>query len=181
MSILREVTEEKHRRVENLPFIQYLLKGEITKEHYVFYLYEMLQVYMMLENFSKRAGLFNGLDGLERTQNIEDDLKELDPDHYHKLCDSTQKYLDYLLELFHSENKEQLFAHVYVRHLGDMYGGKLIARIVPGSGKWYQFEDRSALVKEFNNRLKLNHAGEALKAFDFWEEIFKEMWIKLPK
>ena len=181
MSILREVTEEKHRRVENLPFIQYLLKGNITKEHYVFYLYEMLQVYMMLENFSKRAGLFNGLDGLERTQNIEDDLKELDPDHYHKLCDSTQKYLDYFLELFHSENKEQLFAHVYVRYLGDMYGGKLIARIVPGSGKWYQFEDRSALVKEFNNRLKLNHAGEALKAFDFWEEIFKEMWIKLPK
>ena len=181
MSILREVTEEKHRRVENLPFIQYLLKGNITKEHYVFYLYEMLQVYTMLENFSKRAELFDGLDGLERTQNITDDLKELDANHSHKLCDSTQKYIDYLLELFHSENKEQLFAHVYVRHLGDMYGGKLIARIVPGSGKWYQFEDRPKLVKEFNNRLKLNHAGEALKAFDFWEEIFKEMWIKLPK
>jgi len=36
-------------------------------------------------------------------------------------------------------------------------------------------------VKEFNKRLKLEHAGEALKAFDFWEQIFTEMWIKLPK
>lgn len=181
MSILREVTEEKHRRVENLPFIQYLLKGNITKEHYVFYLYEMLQVYKLLENLSDRAFLFEGLDGLQRTQNIEEDLKELDENHSHKLCDSTQEYLDYLLELFHSENRSKLFAHVYVRHLGDMYGGKLIARIVPGSGKWYQFDDRASLVKEFNNRLKLEHANEALKCFDYWEEIFKEMWIKLPK
>lgn len=181
MSILREVTEEKHRRVENLPLIQYLLKGNITKEHYVFYLYEMLQVYKLLESLSRSAGLFKGLDGLDRTQNILDDLLELDENHQHKICDSTQEYLDYLSRLFKSNDREQLFAHVYVRHLGDMYGGKLIARMVPGSGKWYQFENRSPLIREFNNRLKLEHANEALKAFDFWENIFKEMWTKLPK
>lgn len=181
MSILREVTEAKHRKVENLPFIQYLLKGNITKEHYVYYLYEMLQVYKLLEELSKRAGLFKDLDGLERTDRIKEDLKELDENHIHRLSVSTNKYLDYLTELFNSENKNHLFAHVYVRHLGDMYGGKLIARIVPGSGKWYQFDNRGELVKKFNERLKLEHANEALKAFDFWEDIFKEMWQNLPK
>lgn len=181
MSILRSVTEEKHRRVEQLPFIQYLLKGNITKEHYVYYLYEMLQVYKSLEGLAIRAKLFEGLDGLERTQFIMDDLNELDPNHFHKLGDNTQKYLDYLFELYHSDNYKQIFAHVYVRHLGDMYGGKLIARVVPGSGKWYQFDNRPELVKTFNDRLQLEHANEALKAFDFWEKIFKEMWDKLHK
>lgn len=181
MSILREVTEEKHRRVEGLPFIQYLLKGNITKEHYIYYLYEMLQVYSLLEQLSNNINLFEGLDGLERTQRIMDDLRELDPKHEHVLGKHTVKYMDYLYDLYMSENKDQLFAHVYVRHLGDMYGGKLIARIVPGSGEWYKFDNRAELVKEFNNRLKLEHANEALKAFDFWEQIFKEMWINLPK
>jgi heme oxygenase len=181
MSILREVTDEKHRRVENLPFIQYLLRGEITKEHYIYYLYEMLQVYSVLEDFSKKAGLFGGLDGLERTYRIQQDLNELNPNHEHVLGDHTVRYMDYLYELYRSENNHQLFAHVYVRHLGDMYGGKLISRIVPGSGEWYKFDNRGELVKEFNKRLKLEHAGEALKAFDFWEQIFTEMWIKLPK
>lgn len=181
MSILRTVTEEKHRRVEQLPFIQYLLKGDITKEHYIYYLYEMLQVYSVLESLSKSNGLFDGLDGLERTEKMQQDLNELDAKHEHVLGDQTVKYIDYLHDLSKSKNKDQLFAHVYVRHLGDMYGGKLIARIVPGSGEWYKFDNRAELVKEFNNRLQLEHANEALKAFDYWEQIFKEMWTKLPK
>jgi len=181
MSILREITAEKHRKVEDAPFVQYLLKGNITKEHYVVYLYEMIYIYDRLESLASKAGLLEGLDGLARTKRIVEDLEELDPEYQSILTDSTFDYLAYLNNLYNSDRKNDLFAHIYVRHLGDMYGGKLISRVVPGSGKWYEFDNRPELVKAFNNKLSLDHADEALVAFGYFENIFNDLWLKIHK
>ena len=78
-----------------------------------------------------------------------------------------------------SEHSKQLFAHVYVRHMGDLYGGKLIARRVPGTGRWYQFENRSELVKAFNERITVDLADEAQIAFDHYKNIFQELWTRI--
>ena len=66
MSVLREITHEKHMAVENLPFIQYLLGGKITEPDYVIYLAEMLAIYQRLEHLAIHAGLFDGLEDLPR-------------------------------------------------------------------------------------------------------------------
>lgn len=179
MSILREVTLEKHQTVEALPFVQYLLRGGITQEHYVVYLAEMAEIYHHLETLAREAGLLDGLDGLPRAARIRQDLEELSPGHETSLCDSTQRYLEYLTELAGSDRSQDLFAHVYVRHLGDMYGGKLIARAVPGSGRWYEFDNRADLVKQFNARLSMDLAPEALVAFDHFGNIFQDLWTKI--
>jgi heme oxygenase len=78
--------------------------------------------------------------------------------------------------LFASPNRKQLFSHVYVRHMGDLYGGKLIARRVPGAGLWYEFDNRAELVKKFNERITLDLADEALVAFDHYANIFQDLW-----
>jgi len=181
MSILREITAEKHQRVEDTPFVQYLLKGNITEKDYIIYLYEMMHIYYELETLARKAGLLEGLDGLERTTRICLDLEELDPNFESTLTDSTTAYIKYLNDLYNSDKQEQLFAHVYVRHLGDMYGGKLISRVVPGSGKWYEFDNRAELVKAFNKKLSLNLADEALVAFGHFENIFNDLWSKIHK
>jgi len=177
MSILREITAEKHKTVEELPFIQYLLKGEINESHYVIYLHEMMHIYRAIEEHSSDVGLLDGMEGIKRSDAIYQDLQELHPDYESQLLPSTFVYLNYLKQLRESDSNRLLFAHVYVRHLGDLYGGKLISRNVPGSGKWYEFEDRPTLVKEFNSRLSLELADEANKAFDFFERIFKDLWV----
>jgi heme oxygenase len=87
--------------------------------------------------------------------------------------------LIYLDQLAKSDHPNQLFAHVYVRHMGDLYGGKLIARGVPGSGRWYQFENRSDLAKAFNERITLDLADEAIVAFDNYNNIFQELWTRI--
>jgi heme oxygenase len=87
--------------------------------------------------------------------------------------------LQYLANLAASDRSADLFAHVYVRHLGDMYGGKLIARMVPGSGRWYEFENRSDLVKAFNAKLTMDLADEALVAFDYFANIFRDLWARI--
>jgi heme oxygenase len=141
----------------------------------------MIYIYDRLESLASKAGLLEGLDGLERTKRIAEDLKELDSNYESILTDSTFSYLAYLDKLYKSDRKNDLFAHIYVRHLGDMYGGKLISRVVPGSGKWYQFDNRPELVKAFNNKLSLDHADEALVAFGHFENIFNDLWLKIHK
>lgn len=181
MSVLREITQQRHQAVENLPFIQYLLHGNITEPDYVIYLAEMLAIYQHLENLATQAGLFEGLEELPRADRMSRDLDELAPGHVIDLCPGTKTYLKYLSDLADSPRKNQLFAHVYVRHMGDLYGGKLIARRVPGSGLWYEFDNRGELSKKFNERITLDLADEALVAFDQYANIFKDLWTRIHK
>lgn len=179
MSILREVTNEKHQWVENLPFIQYLLHGEITQEHYVIYLAEMTEIYRHLETLAALEGLLDDMPELPRANRMWEDLQELAPGYRAELTPATRAYLLYLNELFASDRSDQLFAHVYVRHLGDMYGGKLIARRVPGTGRWYEFDNRADLVKRFNAHLSMELADEAIVAFDWFGKIFQDIWQRI--
>jgi len=179
MSVLREITQERHQAVEDLPFIQYLLHGNISQEHYVIYLAEMLAIYQHLEALATQAGLFAGLEQLPRADRMRQDLEELSPGHEIKLGNTTREYLEYLTDLSHTDRAADLFAHVYVRHMGDLYGGKLIARRVPGSGRWYEFDNRAELSKRFNERITLELADEALLAFDCYGKIFQELWSRI--
>ena len=62
--------------------------------------------------------------------------------------------------------------------MGDLYGGKMISRVVPGTGRWYQFENRAELSRAFNERITLNLADEALVSFEYFGNIFKDMWAR---
>lgn len=179
MSILRQATQKKHEAVEALPFIQYLLHGKITTEHYIIYLAEMTEIYRRLEFLALHAGLLDNMPELPRTSRMEEDLEELAPGYAVELTNATKEYLAYLTNLSNSSDPRQLFAHVYVRHLGDMYGGKLISRAVPGAGRWYEFDNRADLVKRFNDALTEDLTAEALVAFDHFGNIFQDLWNKI--
>ena len=53
MSILRDYTNAKHREAEAKPFVQYLLHGNITPEHYALYLRQMSVIYGAIEYFAE--------------------------------------------------------------------------------------------------------------------------------
>jgi heme oxygenase len=178
MTILREVTREKHSEVENLPLIQKLLHGELTEQQYVSYLYELYFVYGAIERFAEFAGVLDGLTDICRFHRIKKDLEELHFGYRHELCNSTIDYIRHLAELC-ANKPDSILAHVYVRHMGDLYGGKIIARIVPGSGNCYMFEDRPKLIKEFNAKLYEDLGEEANIAFQHFSNIFTELGIKI--
>ena len=174
MTILREITHAKHREVEALPMIQCIMQGPTT-EQYTHYLYELKEIYKVIEGLAKEAGILNDLNGIERYQLICEDLEELDPSFKRDLMPATLRYINHLYATSY-HNPHLLLAHVYVRHMGDLYGGKLMARVVPGSGKAYQFEDRPGIIKVFNDKLTLDLGDEANLAFNYFIEIFDELW-----
>lgn len=179
MTILREITNAKHREVEALPLIQTIMQGKVTKEQYVCYLFELANIYEVLERLAKQHKILDGLEGIERTQRLFNDLKELDNTYCRNLTPSTVNYIDYLNTL--ALDKDQcylLLAHIYVRHMGDLYGGKLMARVVPGSGTAYEFDDRPGIIKKISQKLTLDLGKEANKAFDFYIKIFTELYAQ---
>jgi hypothetical protein len=59
--------------------------------------------------------------------------------------------------------------------MGDLAGGQMIAKRVPGSGKYYQFEDPDTLKAAIRERLSDDMADEAKLCFQFAKEFFEEM------
>jgi heme oxygenase len=73
------------------------------------------------------------------------------------------------------DQPERLMAHIYVRHMGDLAGGQMISKKVPGAGRMYQFEDPEALKIAIRERINDDMADEAKVCFEFATQLFKEM------
>lgn len=181
MSILRDYTNDKHRAVESHPFVQMMINGELTKKQHAMFLQQMYYVYRDIEYYGEMAGLFHDMRSIKRKDAIKEDIIELGYPllNSDEIFPSTQAYRNHILDLYYGKKGDQILAHVYVRHMGDLYGGKMIARKVPGSGKAYQFDDRPGLIKALDAKLTMDILDEALLAFDMSEAMFEDMLNKV--
>jgi heme oxygenase len=139
----------------------------------------MSVVYGAIEYFAEMSFLLLDLKDIKRTSYIYDDLYELGHTVIEPILPATEKYRQHIVDLYYSDRKKDIFAHVYVRHMGDLYGGKAISKRVPGSGKAYQFEDRPGLIKAIDAKLSFDLVDEALKGFDLSMGIFDELQEKI--
>jgi heme oxygenase len=73
------------------------------------------------------------------------------------------------------EDKEEFLAHLYVRHFGDMYGGQMIKKRNPGSGKMYDFNNVEELKTTVRAMLNDDMADEANTCFEFAMQLFEEL------
>lgn len=173
---LRDLTSAKHTEAEKTEYAKYLLSGNITKEHYRIYLYNMVQVYHQLETYGKAAGLFSDLPGLDRLMAIWEDYNELSENELlpPTITQAAMDYSEYLSKLS-AERPQDLMAHIYVRHMGDLFGGQMIKKKVPGSGKFYEFENRTELITKVREKLDDSMGAEANVAFDYAIAIMREL------
>ena len=71
---------------------------------------------------------------------------------------------------------DKLMAHVYVRHMGDLSGGQMIAKRVPGQGRMYKFDKGHDELKEIvRSKLNDDMADEAKLCFDFATKMFVQL------
>jgi heme oxygenase len=88
------------------------------------------------------------------------------------LCQVVADYTEYVL---HMRDKDEFLAHIYVRHFGDMYGGQMIKKRNPGSGKMYEFNDVEQLKTTVRKMLHDDMADEANICFQFAMQLFEEL------
>ena len=174
---LREITKDLHTDAERTQFAKKLLSGEISREDYANYLYQMLLVYGPIENSCRSQGLLKNLPDIERAFFIYQDFIEIaGKDYQYKWLSSTIAYHNYLLELAMDKDRRHLMkAHMYCRHMGDLFGGQMIAKKVPGQGRFYQFKNPQELKEAIRAELTDDLGDEARVAFEWAIKIMREL------
>ena len=170
---LKELTCEHNKNAERQKFVKELMSGNILKERYATLLFNLHPQYNILETFAR---LYNLLD-TRRAPAIHADYHELwneTEEFQPKVMPVVKEYMDHIMSI--QEDPDKLMAHIYVRHMGDLSGGQMIAKKVPGSGTMYQFEEDVEILKEkIRARLDDSMAEEAKIAFDFATKLFQQM------
>jgi heme oxygenase len=166
---LKEAIKEKHDIAENHRFVKLLLSGDITVPIYADYLQNQLICYAHLEKAANAFGMFKDIDGIKRAELIQRDFLELL--HPAKIYQSSIDYIKHI----DSTPAHLLWAHIYARHFGDMYGGQIIKKVTPGNGTMYEFENRQELIAKVREKLSDDLADEANTALDFSLRLFDEI------
>ncbi len=172
---LKELTYEHHRNAERQKFVKTLMGGSIPPKVYAEFLYNQYVAYNILEVCAMAEGVLNDLPDIRRAPKILEDFQELwgkdaEPP---KPKPSIQKYVDHIMSI--KEDPEKLMAHIYTRHMGDLSGGQMIKKRIPGEGRLYMFTDPDNLKTAIRSKLNDNMADEAKICFEYATELFKEM------
>jgi heme oxygenase len=179
---LKDLTHDAHKEAETKPFVKILFSGKIDPKLYALYLknqhpcYEIVEVCAMMY-----PGLLGKTSDARRAPSINSDFEELwdrEVDGEPTMLPVVKRYIDYIMSI--KDDPKKLLAHIYVRHFGDMAGGQMISKRVPGSGRMYQFNDADSLKAHIREKLSDDMADEAKICFQFAGELFEEMMTLVP-
>lgn len=172
---LKDLTWEHHKYAETRPFVKVLFSGKITPEAYATYLFNQHKCYDLLEAIAMMHGLMNDYPTIRRAPAILEDFNELWTSADLPVeVPSVGKYHAHLMSI--KDDPKKILAHLYVRHFGDLSGGQMIAKRVPGAGKYYQFDGDTTEIKNIL-RAKLDDslADEAAVCFKFAADLFDDL------
>ncbi|KAG0335279.1 hypothetical protein BG004_000059 [Podila humilis] len=170
---LKEGTKSVHAEAERSKFVRYFFKGEISAATYGRFLISLYQVYTALEkaldankdNASLQLIYFPV--ELSRKASLEEDLEFFNGPEWRDMLSpvspAQQGYID-AIERCSNTKPELLLAHSYVRYLGDLSGGQILAKklqkyndLPEGKGvAFYNFdliEDKEGFKDNFRKRL----------------------------
>ena len=178
---IKELTLEQHKNAERQDFVRMLMSGHIDEKLYAIYLYNQLQCYSILEKYGMHNSLFRDTPNLLRAEHIHYDYKSFGIDTP-EITKSTKEYMEHIETI--QDEAMKLYAHIYVRHMGDLSGGQLIMKKTPGPNRYYKFKhkevgDYKRIVKDtintYLNVYEHSVLPEAKMCFGSATKLFIEM------
>lgn len=187
MNNLKELTKDIHRKAESRPWAKLMLSGDMEPIHYGTYLWNQLAIYTALENRALEKRVLDEWTAkrIRRMHYIYDDLNYYPS--VQKRFPSTHAYEKYVSKI----QSDEIWAHIYVRHFGDMFGGQMIKKKLPKPKPWmekmppseyanpghmyYFFEDRAELITKIRSNLKDSMLEECNYVFQSAINLFTDL------
>jgi heme oxygenase len=164
---LKDLTKDKHAIAENTKFMKAVFARTLPKLLWQDFTFQKFIWYREIENAAKTFGLLENLPGIERVAKLNEDYATIltkEPKTYFVVKSVATDYADYIKTL----NKDQVLAHLYVWHVGDMMGGQMIKKIITDEPTTHlDFDDVPGLLKNLRPMLSDELADEANVAFDW--------------
>lgn len=175
---LKAATRTLHARAERSGVMADLLSRTIEREAYVALLANLRAIYDAME--SAPGGLLLP-SPLARSAALEADLRAFGGPAP-AVVPATRDYVQRLRAL-HGAHSHRLWAHVYVRCLGDLHGGQILGRLVrehfaldgADGTRFYDFGDDDR-VRELRDALRTQLASLALDAVLADEVVAEAVW-----
>lgn len=171
MSSLKEQTAQKHQQAEQTPFMKAVFKKTLPRSVWVEWTYWKSQFYQAIESKCDEGSLLNDIKDIIRYHKLTEDWITMGykPSGHNPVLKS---YIDYINTL----TPEQAMSHLYTWHMGDMFGGQMIKRIVEGPHNSLEFTDTETLVAKVRTKLHPNMGPEAIVAFDWAIKMMNELY-----
>lgn len=163
---LKEATYEKHKAAETTPFMKAVFAQKLPLDLWADFTYQRSLIYNGIEGVAGACGVIQDLPDISRAHYLYLDYKSMtggELKHPYRLV--AIDYYKYILSLF--PNPDRIIAHLYVWHMGDLFGGQMIKKIVPTSHKSLEFKNPDVLKATIRAKLKDEMADEANIAFDW--------------
>lgn len=170
---LKDLTSAKHAEAESTPFMKAVFAKTLPFDLWVDWTYQKILFYNIIENAAGVCKLLDDLPDIRRAFYLYTDFKEMNKDNkVYKFKQACVDYHDYLMTIGNDPTK--IMAHLYTWHMGDMFGGQMIKKIVPGSHRNLEFKDAPTLMTNIRAKLDDSMGDEANVAFDWAIRMMRE-------
>jgi len=168
---LKELTAEKHKEAENTAFMQAVFRRTLPITLWEDFTYNKLLIYSAIEVKARAENHLYDLFGIERSYKIYQDYQIMTEGiRHYKYRKPAIEYHRYLLDL----RPGQVLAHLYTWHMGDLYGGQMIKKMINAPHRSLDFDNAEELKTKLRSKLDDSLGPEANRAFEWAITIMKD-------
>ena len=167
---LKELTADKHRQAETTPFMKAVFAKTLPRDHWVDFVYQKSLFYSTIETTAVKYNLMADIEPMRRSALLAQDYEKMDGSA-REFKPAVLEYHNYIQTL---TDPARIMAHLYTWHMGDLFGGQMIKKLVDGPHSSLDFLDPPVLIAAMRLKLSDDMAEEANIAFDWAIRILNE-------
>ncbi len=169
MSILREYTRDSHVLVENTKFMRAIFEHKLSLQLWYDFVYQKSLFYEVIEDIAEASKFTEDMLEINKQNDLRSEASAQSHTFHHR--DATVDYYKYLNTI--PVGDRRILAHLYVWHMGDMYGGQMINRVLGTNSASLTFTNRALLIQKLEQKLDIDLVSEANIAFEWANKILQ--------
>ena len=175
MSILREYTRDSHVLVESTKFMRAIFARKLPLQLWYDFVYQKSLFYEVIEDTAEASKFTEDILEINKQNDLHAECTAQSDTFQYR--DATVEYYKYLNTIPIEDRR--ILAHLYVWHMGDMYGGQMINRVLGINSPSLTFQNRAQLIQKLEQKLDIDLVDEAKIAFEWANKILQSYDVDL--